>query len=160
MKILGYEKTWPRSSSFYTRGPRTEMSRTGIAPEPPRWDWEASTLDRKEPFEQLVYSYSEYPQYIWARDQWRMLATRTKLTNYISKYGLPLVLEFLKGSWDVVIASSHAFVFYRRLSPQFQFSLSGVTLVYLSQCPPLPPAFGLIYEGAIGQPRYVDDISL
>ncbi len=26
-------------------------------------------------------------------------------------------------------------VSYRRLSPQFQFSLSGVTLVYLSQCP-------------------------
>jgi hypothetical protein len=27
----------------------------------------------------------------------------------------------------------YAFVFYRRLSPQFQFSLSGVTPVYLSQ---------------------------
>jgi hypothetical protein len=29
----------------------------------------------------------------------------------------------------------YAAVFYRRLSPQFQFSLSAVTLVYLSQCP-------------------------
>jgi hypothetical protein len=30
------------------------------------------------------------------------------------------------------------FVSYRRLSAQFQFSLSAVTLVYLSQCPPHP----------------------
>jgi hypothetical protein len=26
--------------------------------------------------------------------------------------------------------------------------------------PPSPPAFGLVYEGAIGQPSKIDDISL
>jgi hypothetical protein len=31
-----------------------------------------------------------------------------------------------------------AFVFYRRLSPPFQFSLSGATLVYLSGRVPIP----------------------
>jgi hypothetical protein len=39
----------------------------------------------------------------------------------------------------------YASVFYRCLSPQFQFSLSAVTLVYLSQClVPFPALFLLI----------------
>ncbi len=37
------------------------------------------------------------------------------------------------GRGPALYKQNYMFVSYRRLSPQFQFSLSGVTLVYLSQ---------------------------
>ncbi len=52
-----YEETWPRSSSSWTRGPRTDMSRPGIEPGPLMAGGEHS---RKKPFKQLVNCYSEH----------------------------------------------------------------------------------------------------
>ena len=39
-----YRETWPGSSLYSSRGPRTDMSRPGLKPGPPAW--EASTLEK------------------------------------------------------------------------------------------------------------------
>ncbi len=51
-----YEETWPRSSSSYTRGPRTDIPGWKLQPTSTR----RGEHFRKEPFEQLVNSYSKH----------------------------------------------------------------------------------------------------
>ncbi len=41
---LYYRETWPGSSLYSSRGPRTDMSQPGLEPGPPAW--EASTLEK------------------------------------------------------------------------------------------------------------------
>ncbi len=68
-----YEETWPRSSSSKTRGPRTDMSRS-----------EASTPEKSHSNSLLIAIWNIY---IWARKQWRMLATVQYINSKSSTVG-------------------------------------------------------------------------
>ncbi len=69
-------------------------------PGPPRW--EASTPE-KEPFEQLVNSYSEpiYKFYIWASDQWKTLwSLQRKLRKFLTPSDLDRRVRITWNTWD------------------------------------------------------------
>ncbi len=96
IRTTATEEPWPRSSSSWTRGPSTQMSRPGIVLGPPRW--EAITL-KKSHSNSLLTAIRNI--YIWERDQWRMLAT---VLIYSTLLQLPAALRFycVGGCWDQI----------------------------------------------------------
>ncbi len=108
--IRYYEETWPRTSPSLTRGPRTDMSRPGIKPGPPRW--EASTLEKSHSKSLLIAIRNSY---IWARNQWRMLEATDKIiknwnhTFYWTTYLVSLLTLFWKCGFTPARGPMHPF---------------------------------------------------